>query len=160
MTGLSSRGRTLLAATALLVGAATGCYEQRSGNPVDTHHYEHVITVFPDRSHVGIKTYVNRSHLQVGIRFEDLFDGDRDGKLITPGMDRAHVADYLGVDDPPEAATRSTGDLPDYDQLFQRILEAVTAGRGSFTIEDRRYEIRVLSSNVGPTDLDHLSSIE
>jgi len=144
----SSRSAVLFAvATALFATLALGCYEPRTGDPVDAYHYEHVIMVFPDGSHIGIKTFVNRSHLQVGTRFEDLFDGDRDGKLATPGMDRVQITEYMRVEDPPEAATRSTGDLRDYDELFQQIQEAVKAGRGDFRIEDRTYRIRMLGAN-------------
>lgn len=135
-------------ATGLLVTLALGCYEPRSGDPVGTYHYEHVITVFPDGAHIGIKTFVNRTHLQVGKRLEDLFDGDRDGQLTTPGMDRVQIADYMKVEDPPEAAERRTGDLRDYDELFQRIQAAVKAGRSKFEFQERTYRIRTLSSNM------------
>ncbi len=160
MTGLSSRGCALLATAAcLLVLAAPGCYEKRSGDPVDTHHYQHTITVFPDRSHVGIKTYVNRDHLQVGMHFEDLFDGDRDGKLASPGMDRVQITDYKRVEDPPESAERSIGELSDYDALFQQILQAVKDSRESLKVEERRYEIRVLSAIAEPAGFDQLTSL-
>ena len=160
MTGLSSRGCALLAsAAALLLLAASGCQERQRGDPVTTHHYQHVITVFPDRSQVRIKTFVNQDHLQVGIHFEDLFDGDRDGKLATPGMDRVQITDYQRVEDPPDAAVRSVGEVGAYDALFQQILEAARNGRESLKIEERRYVIRVLSSNVEPASVNQLTSI-
>lgn len=160
MTGLSSRGCALLATAAtLLVLAASGCYEKQSGDPVATNHYEHSITVFPDRSHVGIKTFVNRDHLQVGMHFEDLFDGDRDGKLASPGMDRVHITDYERVEDPPETAVRSVGEVGAYDELFQQILQAVEDGRKEMKIEERRYALRVLSSNVEPAAIDQLTAL-
>ncbi len=133
-------------AMGLVAILALGCYEPRSGDPVGSYHYEHVITVFPDGSHIGIKTFVNRTHLQVGKRLEDLFDGDRDGQLTTPGMDRVQIADYMKVEDPPEAAERRSGDLRDYDELFRQIQSAVKAGRTKFKFQDRTYRIRTLSS--------------
>jgi plasmid stabilization system protein ParE len=161
LAGHSYRRTALIAlATALFASLALGCYNPRSGDPVDDYHYEHVITIFPDGSHIGIRTYINRTHLQVGIRQEDLFDGDRDGKLTTPGMDRVQITDYMKVEDPPEAAERRTGDLRDYDQLYQQIQAAAKAGRSSFRIEDRTYKIRSLSTNAEVPGGENLSSMQ
>jgi hypothetical protein len=154
MAAVSWRRGVLLGGVGLLLAAlamiGSGCYNHRAGNPVDRHHYDHIITVVADFSHVTILTYINRTHLQVGTHLEALYDGNRDGKLNTEGFDRIAITDYADVEDPSDKAVRTKGELRDYDDLFQRILSAAKAGKKSFKIEDRRYELRLMSENVAP----------
>ncbi len=124
-----------------------GCYKPTRGDPVDAFHYEHEIKVARDLTHVIVQTYVNRTHLQVGIHREDLFDGDRDGNLQTPGLDRIEIADYDKIDASLESAVRSTGELANYDELFRNILAAAKAGRKTFRIESRNYRVSLFSEN-------------
>ncbi len=138
----------MLAGLLIVALSTAGCYEHRPGNPVDQYHYDHVITVDPDYAHFNVKTYINRTHLKVGLRFEDLFDGDRDGRLSTPGMDRVQITDYMSVEDPPEAAERRVGEIRNYDEMFQRVIEAAKAGRERIVLDDRDYEIRILSEKL------------
>ncbi len=132
----------------VLVSAAIsfgGCYEPRRGNPVDYFHYEHSIGVSPDYGHVCMQTYVNRSHLRVGLERLDLHDGDLDGKLQTQRMDRVVLTSYIDIEDPPENAVRTIEDIRDYDALFQKVIEAARSGAKTIEIEGRTYKIRPLS---------------
>jgi len=122
----------------------SGCHNNVRGDPVSRFQYEHTITVSPDRSHFSVQTYINRTQWRVGSRREDLYDGNRDGTLITPGMDRVAITDYIDIEDPPENAVRRSGDIRDYDELFQTLLAAVNSDKKSVKIEDRDYEIRFL----------------
>ncbi|MCK4306307.1 MAG: hypothetical protein KAY24_18850, partial [Candidatus Eisenbacteria sp.] len=144
----------LAVAGALLL--SSGCYERRSGNPVDGFHYSHSITVRADYSAVSIQTYINRTHLKVGYRREDLYDGNRDGELTTPGMDRVAITDYIDVEDPPDEAVRTKGDITDYDALFKKIIEAVKSGKKEYEIEDRPYVLRLFSENLAPLAMSSL----
>jgi hypothetical protein len=139
-----------LVALGMLLALQSGCYDHQRGNPVDRLHYEHTIDVRNDYSHVRIQTYVNRTQWRVGLQREDLYDGDRDGALASPGMDRVSIIHYADIEDPPEAAERRAGDLRDYDSLFQEILEAAQAGKKSFSIEGRDYELNLVSE-MGPS---------
>jgi hypothetical protein len=131
---------------ALLLGGAvaliSGCYKPTRGNPVDEFHYVHSITVARDYSQASIQTYVNRTQWKVGLRREDLFDGDHDGTLTRPGMDRVFVTEYDNVEDPPESAVRSAGEIEAYDARFREILEAARAGKKTFAIDKIEYEMR------------------
>jgi hypothetical protein len=150
--GRNARGGFYLAAVLLmLISAATilgGCREHSRGDPVNRYHYEHFISVASDRAHMSIQTYIGRSQWEVGFRREDLYDGDRDGKLSTPGLDRVIITDYVDIEDPPDEAVRRSGELRDYNALFQNVLKAFTRGEETFEIEDRIYEFRVLSENL------------
>ena len=129
---------------------SSGCYDHSRGDPVDRYHYDHTITVVSDHSHVTIQTYINRTHLKVGLKREDLYDGNRDGELTTEGMDRVAITDYVDVEDPSDDAVRRQGELRDYDSIFRGILEAVNSGKNRFTIEDRTYKIRLVSQTLTP----------
>jgi hypothetical protein len=155
-TGRTTIAGLVLGSLLILGSLLTGCYDHRSGNPVDRYHYEHSIVIRPDESAITIKTFVNRTHLKVGFRREDLYDGNRDGELTTPGMDRVLITDYMDVEDPPEAAVRTRGEIRDYDELFRRILEATRSGREIFEIEDRRYSLRQFSEDVTPLATNQL----
>ncbi len=142
----------LTAALALLGGVALltpGCYKPVRGNPVDQFHYLPSITVTQDHTHVIIQTYLNRNQWQVGLRREDLYDGDKDGKLESPGMDRVFITEYANVEDPPDKAQRSEGELPNYNQTFQDVLKAVGEGKRAFRIDKRDYELRVTTVDLG-----------
>lgn len=128
-------------AIALLAG---GCFRPQRGDPVDAYHYEHTVTVNPDLSYISIKTYINRTQWRVGFRREDLYDGDRDGALTTPGMDRADVTDYIDVEDPPESAVRQPGEISEYNDLFKRLVAEIKGGATEVKIEDRTYLVRHL----------------
>jgi hypothetical protein len=132
---------------ALALGAAFligGCYEHKRGNPVDTFHYEHSISVTSDYSHVSVMTYVNRTQWRVGFRREDLYDGNRDGTLTTVGMDRVQITEYIDVEDPPENAVRRDGDIRNFDELFQRLVAEVRGGKKKIEIDGRVYLVRFL----------------
>ncbi|MBM3317038.1 MAG: hypothetical protein FJY75_04215 [Candidatus Eisenbacteria bacterium] len=153
LTRLSARPAVAPAALcAILAVLASGCYNPQRGAPVDRLHYQHAILVREDLSHVGIRTYINRTHLAVGLQTEDLYDGDRDGTLATEGMDRVAIADYVNVEDPPEAAVRRAGDLRNYDALFREILEAAREGKSSFRIESRTYSLQMYSEELNAPD--------
>lgn len=126
---------------ALLIG---GCYEHQRGNPVDAFHYEHSISVSPDHSHLSVLTYVNRTQWRVGFRREDFYDGNRDGTLTTPGMDRVQITEYVDIEDPPENAVRRDGDIRNHDELFQRLLADIRGGKQTIEIEGRSYRVRFL----------------
>ena len=139
--------RPLGAALALVLALpllGANCRDRERGDPVDQHHYEHTMTLSRDYSSVAIHTFVNRTHLLVGLRREVLYDGDRDGALATPGMDRVSITDYMDVEDPPEKAIHTKGEIRDYDELFQSIVEAARSGKDDFEIEDRTYDFRYL----------------
>ncbi|MBD3235914.1 MAG: hypothetical protein GF330_04360 [Candidatus Eisenbacteria bacterium] len=148
--GRGPRGRLPIGLALSLVvtlGAAWllgGCYEHKRGNPVDAFHYDHFVSVTSDHSHISVMTYVNRTQWRVGFRREDLYDGNRDGKLETPGMDRVQITEYVDVEDPPENAVRRDGDIRDYDDLFQRLIGEIRAGKAEVTIQQREYEVRYL----------------
>ena len=125
-----------------------GCYDHRAGNPVDRHHYDHSIAVASDYSSVSIQTYINRTHLLVGLLREDLYDGDRDGELKTPGMDRVTITNYNDVEDPVSASERRQGEIRDFEAIFREIIGAAKSGKSSFKIEDRKYDIRLLSDQL------------
>ena len=127
---------------------APGCYTPSRGNPVDQFHYQHSITVTQDYGHVLIQTYVNRNQWLVGLNREDLYDGDHDGVLTTVGMDRFFITEYTNVEDPPEKAERSEGELQNYNELFQKILEAVKAGKKIYRHENREYELRITTQDL------------
>ena len=155
---VSGRGRMGAAWLAVgllgLFGAAlvvNGCYDHSSGNPVDKHHYKHFISVAKDHAHLSIQTYISRSQWEVGFRSEDLYDGNRDGKLTTPGLDRVIVTDYVDVEDPPESAVRRKAEIRDYDGLFKEILGALNRGEKKFLLQNREYEFRILSENLAST---------
>ncbi len=134
-----------LFATAILTA---GCYEHERGDPVDRYHYDHFISVAPDRAHLSIQTYIGRTQWEVGFRREDLYDGNRDGELATPGLDRVIITDYVDIEDPPEEAVRRNGEIRDYDELFQDILKALDRDKEEFEMDGRIYEFRVLSENL------------
>ncbi len=134
----------------LAVVLAAGCYDHTRGNPVDRHHYDHTITVTSDYSQLTIRTYVNRTHLKVGVQLEDIYDGNRDGELTTDGMDRVWITNYASVEDPPESADRKVGEIRNYDDLFQRIIGAVKSGQPIYKRDDRTYRIRLISGNLPP----------
>lgn len=144
-------GIVLAALGVWLAVLPSGCYDPQRGAPVDKLHYDHAILVRDDLSHVRIRTFINRTHLVVGLQTEDLYDGDRDGGLTTEGMDRVAIADYVNVEDPPDAAVRRTGDLRDYDSLFREILEAAREGQRSFKIEGRTYGLQMYSQDLNAT---------
>jgi hypothetical protein len=123
----------------------SGCYNNVRGDPVDRYHYQHTITVAPDHSSIVIQTFLNRTHLRVGLRREALYDGDRDGELSTPGYDRVAIVDYEDVEAPPEAAEYSTGRIRDYADRFKEILEAVRSGAEELKLDDRTYIISTIS---------------
>jgi len=159
LTRLNARPAVAPAALcAVLAMLASGCYNPQRGAPADRLHYKHAILVRQDLSHVGIRTYVNRTHLTVGLQTEDLYDGDRDGALATDGMDRVAIADYVSVEDPPEAAVRRAGDLRNYDALFREILEAAREGKRSFKIESRSYSLQMYSEELNAPDRSPLLS--
>jgi len=96
--------RPLGAALALVLALpllGANCRDRERGDPVDQHHYDHTMTLSRDYSSVAIHTFINRTHLLVGLRREVLYDGDRDGALATPGMDRVSITNYMDVEDPP-----------------------------------------------------------
>ena len=143
-------GVGLLAGMLLTLGLmipTSGCYRYEGGNPVDRFHYEHFIAVAKDYSCLSIQTYVNRSPLEVGYKREDLYDGDRDGKLETPGADRVIITEYAHVEDPIEQAVRGRGEIRDYDDLFQKIIQAASEGHKKLVIDGRTYRFRILSEN-------------
>jgi hypothetical protein len=129
--------------TPLLIG--NGCYNHQRGNPVDTFHYEHSVTIVSDYSNLTIHTYLNRDHLTVGYRRESLYDGDRDGQLVSEGIDRVQITDYLDVEASQDDAERITGEIRNYDELFRNILNAAKSGDTSFMIDDRPHKIRFIS---------------
>jgi hypothetical protein len=129
-----------------LVGL-TGCYDPRRGNPVDRYHYEHTIFVLDDYSHARVQTFLARSHLEVGMKREDFYDGDRDGKLATPGMDRVQITEYRYVEDPPEKADRRDGDIAEYDTLFQEIIAAAKAKKTTFRIDSTEFKMELASED-------------
>jgi hypothetical protein len=145
--GTPDAGRRVLAAVGVLALLTPGCYTPSRGNPVDQFHYEHSITVAQDHSHVLVQTYLNRNQWQVGLRREDLYDGDHDGALTTEGMDRVFITEYTNVEDPPEQAKRSAGELQNYNELFQKILEAVQADKSIYRIENRDYQLRITTQD-------------
>jgi len=155
LTEMDARRRRLALAAlgtlmaAVLALAPLGCYEHTRGNPVDKFHYDHTISVRKDFGHVRIQTYLNRTQWVVGLQREDIYDGDEDGALETPGMDRIQITLYGNVEDPPEAAERRQGELRNYNDLFQRILEAARAGQETFEHDGRDYELELYSKNVG-----------
>ena len=141
----------LAAGTLLLFSAASmlgGCYEHTRGNPVDRYHYKHFISVAADQSTMSIQTYIARTQWEVGFRREDLYDGNRDGELTTLGLDRVIITDYVDVEDPPESAVRRSGELRDYDSLFQSVIKAMNRSEKSYRIDERTYEFRILSENL------------
>jgi len=127
-----------------LVLVANGCYTHSRGNPVDKYHYEHSITIIKDYSNLTIHTYINRSHLTVGFRMESLYDGNRDGELVTEGVDRVQITDYLDVEAPEEKAERIEGEIRNYDELFKDIIGAAKAGEKVFKIKELTYQIRFI----------------
>lgn len=146
--GLTGGRALLIVSTVVLLAALGGCYDKTSNSPVDRLHYAHSILVWKDYSHVRIITYVARNHLEVGLIREDLHDGDGDGALTTPGMDRVAIAEYQKVDDPLESADRREGALADYDALFKQILAAAKAKKHEFKIEDRTYSLQFFSEEL------------
>jgi hypothetical protein len=146
---IGGAGVLVLMVAGALILLTPGCYTPSRGNPVDQFHYQHSITVTQDYGHVMIQTYVNRNQWLVGLHREDLYDGDYDGVLTTVGMDRVFITEYANVEDPPESAERSEGELQNYNELFQKILEAVKAGKTTFRNENRDYELRMTSLDLG-----------
>lgn len=146
---IGGAGILVLVAAGLFVLLAPGCYKPSRGNPVDQFHYEHSITVTQDYGHVLIQTYMNRNQWLVGLHREDLYDGDHDGVMTTPGLDRVFLTEYNDVEDPPESAQRSEGELQNYNELFQKILEAAKAGKKTFRNENRDYRLSVTSLDLG-----------
>jgi hypothetical protein len=144
--GASLLGLAILGTLAVL---APGCYQPVRGNPVDTFHYEPSITVTTDHTHVIIQTYLNRNQWQVGLRREDLFDGDHDGALTSPGMDRVFITEYANVEDPPSSAQRSEGEIQNYAQTFKDVLQALAEGKKVFRIDKRDYPLRVSALDLG-----------
>ena len=144
--GAGLLGLAILAALAVL---APGCYQPQRGNPVDQFHYEPSITVTTDHSHVIIQTYLNRNQWQVGLRREDLFDGDHDGALTSPGMDRVFITEYTNVEDPPDQAQRSEGEIANYAQTFKDVLQAIADGKKTFKFDNREYALRISSLALG-----------
>jgi len=120
---IGGAGALVLVVAGALTLLAPGCYTPSRGNPVDQFHYQHSITVTQDYGHVLIQTYVNRNQWLVGLHREDLYDGDHDGVLTTPGLDRVFITEYANIEDPPEKAARSEGELQNYNAIFQKILE-------------------------------------
>lgn len=145
--------RLRIGAALLALVVLGGCYDHRPGNPVDRYHYEHAIAVSSDYSSASIQTYVNRTHLLVGFLREDLYDGDRDGELKTPGMDRVMITNYNDVEDPISASERRKGEIRDYEKLFREIISAAKSGKDSFKIEEREYRIRLISGNLADSDV-------
>jgi len=143
---LPTAGILILAAPLLL----SGCFgvDHTAGDPVAKYHYNHTITVTGDFSSISIQTYISRTQWQVGLQRQDLYDGDRDGTLTTPGMDRVAITDYIDIEDPTSQAVRRIGELRDYDELFQRIIAAAKAGKENIEIEDRRHDFRFISKNL------------
>ena len=137
----------LVLATAFLLGGCFGV-DHTPGDPVDRYHYNHTIMVRSDFSSVSIQTYINRTQWQVGLHRTDLYDGDRDGTLATPGMDRVAITDYVDIEDKTTQAVRHAGELRDYDSLFKRVIAAAKAGQKSIKIEERRHEFRFISGNL------------
>jgi hypothetical protein len=144
----AARGAWLLG-LAILGVLAPGCYQPVRGNPVDQFHYESSITVTKDHTHVIIQTYLNRNQWQVGLRREDLYDGDDDGALTTEGMDRVFITEYTNVEDPPDKAQRSEGELPNYAQTFKNVLQALAEGKKTFRVDKRDYPMHVTSVDLG-----------
>lgn len=144
----NTKRRLRIGAALLALVILGGCYDHRAGNPVDRYHYEHAIAISKDYSSASIQTYVNRTHLLVGFLREDLYDGDRDGELKTPGMDRVMITNYNDVEDPISASERRKGEIRDYEKLFHDIINAAKGGKDSFKIEDREYRIRYISGNL------------
>ncbi|MFH1143427.1 MAG: hypothetical protein V1774_02670 [Candidatus Eisenbacteria bacterium] len=126
----------------------TDCgYDHTRGNPVDQWHYDHTIFVRKDFSAVSIQTYINRTQWNVGLQREDLYDGNLDGILETPGMDRVVITEYTNVEDPPETAVLRTGELRDYNDVFKEIIGAAKAGEKGFTIGERQYDFHFVSQD-------------
>ena len=150
-------GRMAPALLAGLIGLAglalAGCsgYRHTRGNPVEDGHYQQTIYLRRDLSQVSIQTYVNRTQWVVGIHREDLYDGDHDGALETPGMDRVVVTDYMDVEDPPEKRIVRSGELREYNDLFKEIVAAAKAGREKFKIEDREYTFEFIDADGSDT---------
>lgn len=145
--------RALAIALTAVVGCAglsllSGCgYDPSRGNPVDQWHYQHTIFVRNDYSQVSIQTYINRSQWSVGLERKDLYDGDRDGALATTGLDRVTITNYVKVEDPPDKSEITSGEISEYDAIFQEILAAAKAGKKDFKIEGRTYIFSFISQD-------------
>ena len=145
--------RALAIALTAVVGCAglsllSGCgYDPSRGNPVDQWHYQHTIFVRNDYSQVSIQTYINRTQWSVGLERKDLYDGDRDGALATTGLDRVTITNYVKVEDPPDKSEITSGEISEYDAVFQEILAAAKAGKKDFKIEGRTYIFSFISQD-------------